>query len=138
MREIGAFGNNKRLAQRKLGALGYVKSHICFINDPACIKRLQSRLDLVKSLEAAKKIEDDEAAKNKFEEEEELAKLQAEAVQVYSSCKEGGKPGRNFTKKHINAIILLCYGLRVSDNKSPMLAASDEAVQKAPEKLKAP
>ena len=38
------FGNNKRLALIKINALGYVKSHICYINDPAWIERLQSRL----------------------------------------------------------------------------------------------
>ena len=59
-------------------------------------------------------------------------------MQAYFSCKEGGKPGRKFTEKHINAIFLLCYGLRVSGNKGPMLAVLDEAVQKAPENLKAP
>ena len=55
--------------------LGYVESHSCFINNPARIKRLRS-----KSLEAIKKIEDDEAAKNKLEEEGEHAKLLPEAV----------------------------------------------------------
>ena len=80
MWEIGAFGNKKRLAQRKLDALGYVKSHSCFINDPARIERLRSRLDLEKFLDAAKKIKDDKAVKNKLEEEGEHAKLLPEAV----------------------------------------------------------
>ena len=61
-----------------------------------------------------------------------------ESVQAYSSRKEGGNPGWKFTKKYTNAIIFLCCGLRVSGNKVPILAALDEAVQKAPEKLKAP
>ena len=76
--------------------------------------------------------------KNKLEEEGGLAKLLPEAVQVYSSCKEGDKPGRKFTRKHINDISLLCYGLRVYSNMGPMIVVLDEAVQKAPEKLKAP
>ena len=107
MWEIGAFGNNKRLAQRKLDALGYVKSHSCFINDPARIERLRSRLALAKYLEAVNNIEDNEAAKNKLQEVGELAKLLPEALQAYSPCKEGGKPGWKFTKKHIDAILLL-------------------------------
>ena len=43
--------------------LGYIKSHSCFINNPAHIKRLRSKLSLAKSLEAVKEIEDDEATK---------------------------------------------------------------------------
>ena len=128
MREIGDFGNNERLAQRKIDALGYVKSHICFINDPTWIECLRSRLALTKYLEYAKKIEDEEAVNDKLEEEGELATLLPEAVHAYLSCREGGKPGRNFTKKHINAILLLCYSLRVSGKKYMMLAALDEAV----------
>ena len=85
MQEIGAFGNNKRLAQRKLNALGYAKPHICFINNPSWIERLRSRLDLEKFLDAAKKIKDDKAVKNKLEEEGEHAKLMPEDVQVYST-----------------------------------------------------
>ena len=128
MREIGAFGKNERLAHSKLDALGYVKSHICFINDPDRIKHLRSVLALAKSLEAVNNIEDDEAAKNKLEEEGELAKLLPKAAQEYFSLKEGGKPRRKFMKKHISAIILICYGLRVSVNKGPMLAVLDESV----------
>ena len=89
-------------------------------------------------MEAVKKIEDDEATKKNLDEEGELAKLLPKAVQAYLSRKEGGKPGQNFTRKHINAIILICYGLCVSRNKAPMLAALDEAFQKAPDKLTAP
>ena len=118
--------------------LGYVKSHICFIDNPPRIKRLQSKISLAKYLEAVNNIEDDEATKKKLEEEGELAKLLPEYVQAHLSCKEGKKPGRKFTKNHINAIILICYGLRVSSNKVLMLAVLDEAVQKDPENLKAP
>ena len=89
-------------------------------------------------MEVFNKIGDDEAAKNKLGEEGDISKLIPEAAQAYWSCKEGGKPMRNFKKKHINAILLLFYGLCVSGNKAPMLAVLDEAVQKAPEKLKAP
>ena len=63
--------------------LVYIKSHIRFINNPARIKRLRSRLALEKSLEAVKKIEDDEAANDKLEEEGDIAKLPPKAVQAY-------------------------------------------------------
>ena len=82
---------------------------------------------MANSLEAVKNIKDDKAAKKKLEEEGELAKLLPEDVQTYSSCKEGGKPGRKFTKKHINSILLLCYGLLVCGNKGPIFVALDEA-----------
>ena len=59
-------------------------------------------------------------------------------MQAYFSCKEGGKPGQKLTKKHINAIILLCYVLHVYGNKGPMLAALHEEVQKNTDKFKAP
>ena len=88
--------------------------------------------------EAVKNIKDDKAAKKKLEEEGELAKLLPEDVQAYSSCKEVGKPGRKFTKKHINTIHFLCCGFRVCGNKGPIFVALDEAFYKAPEKLKAP
>ena len=64
--------------------------------------------------------------------------MMPKAVQAHLSCKEGGNPGWKFTKKHINAILLICYGLCVSGNEGPMLAALDEAVQKELQKLKAP
>ena len=57
MREIFNFGNNERLDQRKLDALGYVECHSCFINDTAWIKGLRSGLALSKSLDETKKIE---------------------------------------------------------------------------------
>ena len=59
-------------------------------------------------------------------------------VQAYQSFKEGWKPRHKFTTNHINDIILLCFGLSASSNKSLMLAVLYEAVQKAPEKIKAP
>ena len=94
----------------------YVKSHSCFINDPSRIECLQSRIALEFLLEAVKNIEGDEATTNKLDEEGDIAKLLPEDVQLYSSCKEGGNTGKKFTKKHINAILLLCNGVHVSIN----------------------
>ena len=82
MWEIGALGSTERLTQRKLDGLGYVKSHCCFINDPIRIERLQSKIALVKLLEAAKNVEDKEATNNKKKEEGEFAALFPEAVQI--------------------------------------------------------
>ena len=140
MREVGASGNTERLAQRKLDldALDYVKSHSCFINDPKRMDRLRSKLTLAKSLEAVKRIEDEDAATNKKQEEAELVSLLGDAVEMYSAIKKDEKAPRKLTKKHINAILLLCYDTRTSGKKEVMIAALDEAVKEAPEKLKAP
>ena len=101
-------GNTDRLAQRKLDAMGYMKSHICFINEPSRMDRLRSNLALAKSLDAVKKIEDEETTKNKKKEEGKLAALLPEAVHTYSAYKKDGTPGIKFTKKHTNSILVLC------------------------------
>ena len=64
MQEIGALSNKKRLTQRKFDSLRYANYHSCYINEPNHIERLQSILALVKSLEAVKKIEDNDTTKN--------------------------------------------------------------------------
>ena len=91
------------------------------------MERLRSKLLLAKSLEDAKAIEDEEAMQNKKEEEGELKTLLPEAPEMYTGIKGGGKPPRKLTKKHISAILLLCFNLCVSGNKDKMIAALDEA-----------
>ena len=137
MREIGSSGSVEKLAKRKLDALGYIKSHSCFINDPTRIERLRSKLLLAKSLEHIKAIETKKAVKSKQEEGGDFKKFLSEAVQLYGSIKEDGKAPRKFTKKHIHAILLLCFDLRVSGNKGDMVSALADAVKNAPHKLTA-
>jgi hypothetical protein len=135
MREIGASVITERLAKRKLDALGYIKSHSCFINDPERMERICSKLLLTKSLEHVKAIEDEEAVHNKKEEEGELKILLPEALAMYMGIKGGEKPPRKLTKKHISAILLLCFNLCVSGNKDKMIAALDEVSAANPSKL---
>ena len=99
------------------------------------MERLRSKLLLVKSLEHVKAIEDEETAHNKKEEEGDLKTLLPDALEMYTAIKGGRTPPRKFTKKHISAILLLCFNLRVSDNKDKMIAALDEASAENPSKL---
>ena len=117
MREVGASGNTERLAQRKLDALSSVKSHSCCINDPKRMDRLRSKLTLAKSLEAVKRIEDEDAATNKKQEEAKLVSFLGDYVEMYSAIKKDEKAPKKLTKKHINTILLLCYDTRTSGKK---------------------
>ena len=138
MKEIGASGGTERLAQRKIDALGYIKSHSCFINDPQRMEKLKSKLELARSLERVKAIEDEEAVVNRKNEEGEHRKLLPEAIKMFKEGAETKKFGKKFTKAAISAILLLCYNLKVSGNKDPMMKALNEAYEKDLSKLEVP
>ena len=99
------------------------------------MERLCSKLLSEKSLEHAKAIEDEEAVHNNNEEEGDLNTLLPKALEMYTGIKGGGKLPRKLTKKHISAILLLCFNFCVSGNTDKMIAALDEVSAANPSKL---
>ena len=95
-------------------------------------------MELERSLERVKAIEDEEAEVNRKNEEGEHRKLLPEAIKMFKEGAETKKFGKKFTKAAISAILLLCYNLKVSGNKDPMMKALHKAYEKDPSKLEVP
>ena len=137
MRDIGT-GGTERLSQRKLDCLGYIKSHSCFVNDPKRMDRLRSRLELARSLEDVKEFDDEDAKQTKRNKEGELLKVLPQAIQMFLDGIATKTFAKKFTKNLISSILLICFNLRVSGKKAPMLKALEDAYENNPDKLVSP
>lgn len=133
--KFGSLGKKICLAQQKLDALGYIKAHACFINDMKCLEWLWFRLQLVKSIEVIKEIEEEEQARAREEAERELQPRLCAAIAMYW----GREIGKHFTKKHAYSILLLCYGLHLSSSKkkADLIKMIDDEVASNPTKMDA-
>ena len=62
----------------------------------------------------------------------------AEAITMFKEGVETKNFGKKFTKAAISAILLLCYNLKLSWNKDPMIKTLHEAYEKDTLKLEMP
>ena len=100
--------------------------------------RLRSSLELARSLKDVKEFEDEEAKQTKRDKEGELLKVLPQAIQMFRDGIATKTFAKKFTKNLISSILLICYNLRVSGKKAPMLKALEDAYVNNPAKLVAP
>jgi hypothetical protein len=98
----------EKAAQVRLDNIGMVKSHGCFLNDPLRLERLQSRLELQRSIGRRDEIQRLTAEGKELAEKNKLSPLLLDAIKMFKA-KETNKKG--FTKDCIKSILLSVFGI---------------------------
>jgi hypothetical protein len=97
-----------RKLHKRLDNIGMVKSHGCFLNDPLRLERLQSRLELQRSIGRRDEIQRLTAEGKELAEKNKLSPLLLDAIKMFKA-KETNKKG--FTKDCIKSILLSVFGI---------------------------
>ena len=98
----------EKAAQVRLDNIGMGKSHGCFLNDPLRLERLQSRLELQRSIGKRDEIQRLTAEGKELAEKDKLSPLLLDAIKMFKA-KETNKKG--FTKDCIKSISLSVFGI---------------------------
>lgn len=136
MADVNAGVNLRKAAQCRLDNLGQIKSRSAFINDPTRLQRMQSRLELQKSLGRVDEIAEVEAAEKQRAAMIDLEPLVLEAITMYEA---GQTSHRDFTKDKCKALLSVVFGVsfKKTAKKDELVKLVEESAAKNPDKLTA-
>jgi hypothetical protein len=103
MRDAGGDGATKRLAKRKLDAVGYVNAHSCYANSDARLKRFRAAAQLAASLAEISRTQQADSAAKKAGESDKLKTVAPAALKKLRSKQ------MLFEKLTINELRSLAY-----------------------------
>jgi hypothetical protein len=136
MLDAGGAGAQKKLAKRKLDALGYIKAHSGIQNDPERIKRLKDTAELAASIAEVKRAD---AAEKKAKKIKTTGGLLDEAPAAAEKLKSKGGDPAKLKMKDIKAIALKYFGEELKANAKPALvAALQKLISASPNAIIAP
>jgi hypothetical protein len=134
MRDVGV-GAKKKLAARKLDAMGTIKPHSGLVNTEEQLAKYVNKVDLTKSIADIEANEKAAALKRKNDSTRKLIQLSGDA-RTKLVAKNGDVS--KITKKEISAMLLAFYGTSVDESKHSkpvMIQMLSEKIQKSPENI---